>query len=291
MSRRPILVALAFLTLLLLGVIAWSWWLRHPAGPLDDLGTDAGGVLRTLPGVVAVRRDGPWGKPSRRIVHVLNWHFLPHNLLALDLRAQRPGIDDAGVAKAYREHLVEVEAVQAEQQELLEVLARDHRLTVVMAEGLTPQAMPAWQEHLAWLREAEADRPRLLELANEGRRLGRPDLARQAEKMLDEAQARWLELGVPGWLAARDLAEVLPLDEPETMNAAAPRRTGGKVDAVKVRAREAAMVRRVMEGERPVVVLVLSGAHDLAGEVRRQGDGSVEYLRVATRRYREAAGE
>jgi hypothetical protein len=38
-------------------------------------------------------------------------------------------------------------------------------------------------------------------------------------------------------------------------------------------------------------VLVLGGGHDLAGEVRLQGDGRVEYLRVATRKYKDVAGE
>src|SRR5262249_38565372 len=40
----------------------------------------------------------------------------------------------------------------------------------------------------------------------------------------------------------------------------------------------------------PVAVLVLGGAHDLSASVRAVAPGA-EYLRVTTRRYREASGQ
>jgi hypothetical protein len=50
-------------------------------------------------------------------------------------------------------------------------------------------------------------------------------------------------------------------------------------------------VRKALEQARPVAVLLLGGTHDLAGEIRRQGNGQVEYLRVATGAYRQVAGK
>jgi hypothetical protein len=69
-----------------------------------------------------------------------------------------------------------------------------------------------------------------------------------------------------GWLASKRLAEVRPLDDAATLYAADPRRTGGRIDEAKVRARQAAIVRRVLAQPEPVVVLVLGGSHDLTEE-------------------------
>jgi hypothetical protein len=45
------------------------------------------------------------------------------------------------------------------------------------------------------------------------------------------------------------------------------------LDPARVRARQAAMVRRALRAG-PVAVLVLGGAHDLGAEVRRQTGGA-----------------
>jgi hypothetical protein len=54
-------------------------------------------------------------------------------------------------------------------------------------------------------------------------------------------------------------------------------------------AREDAMVRAAL-AVRPVVVIVLGGAHDLSGSVRRLAPGS-EYVRVRVKGYPEKAGQ
>jgi hypothetical protein len=46
------------------------------------------------------------------------------------------------------------------------------------------------------------------------------------------------------------------------------------------------MVRAALKAG-PVAVLVLGGAHDLSGAVRRLAGGDCEYLRVTTARYAE----
>ena len=44
---------------------------------LDNLDNDAASILRQLPGIVQVTRHGPQGRPSHRVVHLLDWHLVP----------------------------------------------------------------------------------------------------------------------------------------------------------------------------------------------------------------------
>jgi hypothetical protein len=41
----------------------------------------------------------------------------------------------------------------------------------------------------------------------------------------------------------------------------------------------------------PCSFIVFGGVHDLSESVRRRGGGTVEYVRVTTRRYKEVADE
>jgi hypothetical protein len=210
-----------------------------------------------LPGVAEVRGDHPALAPTKRIIHVLDWHYLPRDLFAVDLRAHNPGLSDAAAARAYRDHLDAAETVQGEQRELLAALAEVHGLRVVLVEGLTLAGLKAWTARVGNMKEAEAGREELLTMAEEARQRGRRDLARQAEDLLEQARRDRLELGAPGWLAMRGLTEVRPLDEQEALDGADPRRTGRKLDPAKVRQRQEGMVRLAVLAADPVTVLVL----------------------------------
>lgn len=55
-------------------------------GPINDLSIDAVAVLRQLPEVATVERSGPNSRPTQRIVHLLDWHFVTRDDYAADLR-------------------------------------------------------------------------------------------------------------------------------------------------------------------------------------------------------------
>jgi hypothetical protein len=55
-----------------------------------------------------------------------------------------------------------------------------------------------------------------------------------------------------------------------------------------LQARQEAIVRAALKVG-SVALLVLGGAHDLSGSVRRLAGGDCEYLRVSTQRYAEFA--
>jgi hypothetical protein len=76
-------------------------------GPLDDLTAPAADLLRQLPGVVEVEALVSPAKPTRRIIHLRDWHFVPEDLFALDLRnsAGKPLSDEEAKAR-YREFLL-----------------------------------------------------------------------------------------------------------------------------------------------------------------------------------------
>ena len=107
--------------------------------------------------------------------------------------------------------------------------------------------------------------------------------------MLRDHRRRLLEYGTPGLLAMRGEAEVLPLDEDDTLDRANPLTRGGvDIDRAKAEARHDSQVRLAVASGR-CAVLVLGGSHDLSASVKKLG-GGVEYIRVTTRRYREFGG-
>jgi hypothetical protein len=130
--------------------------------------------------------DGPPGKADARIVHILDWHFVQRDLFALDLRRTQPGVTEAGLEKAYAEHLATVEAVQVEQRELLAALLKEQGARAVLAEGLTPEGLETWRERVEWLREADEAQPKLRETRAEAERRGHTDLVKQADALLKQ---------------------------------------------------------------------------------------------------------
>jgi hypothetical protein len=81
------------------------------------------------------------------------------------------------------------------------------------------------------VREADARLGDLRKIAREARLLGREDLARKAEGLIEQARAERLDLGAAGWLQMCGLADVRPFDEQEALDGADPRRALGPLAA------------------------------------------------------------
>jgi hypothetical protein len=273
-------------------------------GQLTDLTCPVRDLLAGLPGVVEVEQPVQCDKPVRRVIHLRDWHLVPHDVYAIDLAtsARRPLAADE-VARLHAELLLEVEAVQAEQMAVLRCLIRHHGLRRVYSEGVTPAGLSNYRDIIKTLSAMEKDeipaaRRQLAEVrellasmrGQDGSDPYRSARGIEAElaKMLDDHRDRLLEFGAAGRLfIAGELEDVLPLDDDDALEASRPVTTDGRVklDKAKVRAREEAQVRLLLAGD-PVAVIVLGGKHDLSHQLRAVAGGRVEYLRVTTSMYR-----
>ena len=272
---------------------------------LDDLHSSVSVVelLRGLPGVVRVDVGVKAEKPTCRIVHLRDWHFVPKDLYALDMKtATGRELADDEIDRLHRELLLQVEAVQLEQMALLRCLVKHHGLKRLHCEGLTAKDLPNYKEKIAVLREM--DRTQISELRKqlaEVRELLKgtdPNTDRHAKvkkieaevcDLIDQYRLQLLELGAPGrLLIGGEIDDVLPLDDADLLDRAKPVTPEGKIrlDKEKVKARNDAQVKAVMDGG-GFGLIVLGGAHDLSDSVRRLGHGRCEYVRVTTRRFRE----
>jgi hypothetical protein len=189
---------------------------------------------------------------------------------------------------------------------LLRCLARHHGVRRVRIEGLTAGEVPLFQEKVAALKgleegEVASARVQLREvraLMKELEATGRKDTDRYGKAasiekelvdLLDQHRPQLLEVGAAGrLLMSGDIGEVLALDDGRLLDAARPITPDGRVrfDAEKVRQREDAQVKAALD-DGPCSLVVLGGAHDLSGSVRRVAGGDCEYVRVTTRSYRE----
>jgi hypothetical protein len=155
---RRLVGSVAVLLTLAGGVLGLLWWRpAPPVGRLDDLDADAAGLLRRLPGVVAVTGDGPRGL-SHRIIHLRDWHLIPRDLHALDAGRAR---------ERYDEHLATVEACQRGQERLLAPLVQRHGLHSLLTEGLTPSELKAWAARVEALRDAASQQADLRQTLRE----------------------------------------------------------------------------------------------------------------------------
>jgi hypothetical protein len=253
---------------------------------LDNLDADAVAMLRQLPGVVEVVRHGPEGRPSSRIVHLLDWHYVARSTYSADLRSQSAEpIWDEEIDRAWEEHLHQVAAVQREQMLFLRHLVRRHGLRRVYIEGLTERDVPTFQAKIAALRKIKADLDGLRGLLEEedGR------LLTHLESLEREFRRDSLQLGAAGRMLMDGTIEaVLPLEDPDTYEAANPVAEDGTValDQERIAAREEAQAKRLLSSGR-FCLIVLGGAHDLADNLDRLSDGRAEYIRVGMRAWRE----
>ena len=270
---------------------------------IDALDISVVDLLRQVPGVVQVEVGVRAEKPTCRIVHLRDWHFVPKDLYAIDLKdATGRELSQGEIDRLHLELLLEVEVVQLEQMALLRCLIKHHGLKRIYSEGLTANDIPNYKEKIAVLKDMEqkqiselrkqlADVQEIRKGADS--KTDRHDQAKKIEAeitdMIDQHRLRLLELGEPGrLLIAGEIDEVLPLDDADLLDRAKPITPEGKVrlDPEKLKARQVAQVKAVMD-KGGFGLIVLGGAHDLSDSVRRLGQGRCEYIRVTTRRFRE----
>jgi hypothetical protein len=266
-------------------------------GRVDDLGRPVADILRQLPGVVNVEVVPAEGKATRRLIHLRDFHHVPRDLFALELRGQE-AISEEEIELRYQEHLLQVELVQVEHLALLGCLARRHGLRRVYVEGMTPEGVTNFREMVAAHKKVETglyeqlqDVHGILEEAKEGteRHAKAKEIAREVLGLLDRFQLDVLPLGTAGWLLMfGEVEEVLALDDAKLLEEAKPIDPAGRyhLDAAKLSARHGGQVRAALKDGAFALVLLV-GAHDLTDNVRRYAGGLCEYLRVTTRGYQE----
>ncbi len=122
--------------------------------------------------------------------------------------------------------------------------------------------------------------------------LGEEDAGRLIDqlKAFEQQQHRdLLQLGAAGRLfMAGRIKAVAPLEEVASYQAADPVDEDGMVifDQDRIEARQTAQAKRLLaDGE--FTLIVLGGAHDLGDNLERLSGGQAEYIRVATKRWRE----
>jgi len=268
---------------------------------IDDLSSPADELLRGLPGVVQVEVLAKSDKPTRRIIHLRDWHYVAKDLSALDMKqVHGRELTEQESDQLHKELLLEAEIVQLEQMALLRCLIKHHGLKRVHSEGFSPNELEAYREKIAVLKAMEHDQiPKLRQQLEDVRQLidtltGEANekaqgIERELVALLDAHNERMLEMGAAGrLLIAGELEEVLPLEGDGAMEKAKPITPDGsvKVEENKLEARHDAQLRELKKAG-PVSVIVLGGAHDLTGSIRRAGNGW-EYLRVTMKGYREA---
>ena len=277
---------------------------------IDDMTAPASVILRELPGVVNVEVLVQADRPTRRIVHLRDWHHVPRDLYALDLRnAAGRELTGDEIDAHHQEHLLEIEAVQIEQVAILRCLVRHHGLNRFFCEGFSQNKMPHYREKIIALRDIEQNQvPQLRNQLQEVRELmkgmeaaGRHDaegyknagaIEEEIAGLLRRHRENLLEMGAAGrLLIGNEIDEVLPLEDDHLLDQAKPVTPAGKVrfDPAKIRARQDAQVWAVL-GQGPFGLIVLGGAHDLSESIQQLGGGRCEYIRVTTRRFKEFSG-
>jgi hypothetical protein len=206
----------------------------------------------------------------------------------------------AQVDPLYAGHLLQVELVQVQQEALLRCLLEHHGLRRVLLEGLTPHRLAPFNDLVVSLREEEEDLARLQQHGGEPGTS--PATSRQVQRLLEERRRCFVVYGAATRIVTTGQVEALPLDDTATPDDPNQITADGKVEneitadgkmevqTVKVEARHDAQVKRALASG-PCSVLVLGGGHNLSASVRRLSGGTTEYVRVTTRRYKQAAGE
>lgn len=261
-------------------------------GRIDDLAVDAAAILRQLPGVNQVEVLVSVSKPQARIIHVRDWHTVPRELYAIDMRtAASHSLSDADIDELHNELLLQAELVQLEQMAALRCLIARHGLGSIHAEGLTEKGLSNYREMLGALRDIDQEVPKLRvkfhELLSLSKNTETDRLEQEVSGLIEQQRRRLLDLGAPGRLRLfGEITEVLPLDDEELLDQARPVTPDGKVqaDPVKVEARHDGQVRN-LHARGPFALIVLGGSHDLSESVRRLSHGKCEYIRVTTKKY------
>jgi hypothetical protein len=255
-------------------------------GRIDELASPAAEILRQLPGVADVEVLVRAPKPTYRIIQLRDWHYVPPELFALDMRQQLgKSVSDEAIEKLYEKHLLEVELVQIEQVAILRCLVKHHGLRRVLAEGLTPQGLATFKEIVAALRDMDGQVAEMQKM-----RAKLKDDAAAIDEMVRDHRRRLLEYGAAVQLEVAHQVEVLPLDDGDLLERAKPVARNGKMqpDPASREARHDVQVKAAMKSG-ACSFIILGGDHDLSESVRRLGGGAVEYVRVTTSSYKQVS--
>lgn len=198
------------------------------------------------------------GQVARRIIHVLDWHFVSRERFATDTGSDDPAEHEA--------HTKVVEAVQKEIYEFLKGL----EVKEVYIEGVTPQNLPQFA--------AKLNACRAIKLPSKP-----SDSA--TDLLIDEMRHHdMLQLGGTGMLALEKRLTLLPAEEHQAYLNANPVKEGKVMFDPKLNElREDAVIRTLLKGP-PIVYLVFGGAHDFRDNIARLARDA-EYVRVRVKSY------
>lgn len=209
-------------------------------------------VSEHSPGVAAVSGSGS-------IIHILDWHYVPKDLLAKDL-----GLSGPEMEKAYQQHLADVDRVQQSQMAIIRHL-HEQGVRQFFLEGLTEETLAEYHVRVTSAKEVAALQQKIADMQKQLGRQEKDDLAAEAKEEL-------LRLGAVGRLMVEglDLAPQ-PLDDARLLEEAKPSFQGG-FDPKKVKAREDAILHKLKGGQ----VIILGGNHEMKGCVRVMPKGYPE---------------
>jgi hypothetical protein len=220
------------------------------------LQSDAAYLLRESDGVDRVEHLVAVPHPRYRIIHIADWHTVPADFYAADLRdgSDEP-LTDEDIEQAHAFSNAVTKVVQASQRQLLRWIGRYEGVRCVHVEGVTDRDVSAY---LALIRSVGRRGPDFLP----------PHFGAAAQALIagDINELAAEEDEVMHERAAAEAVEQLVFDGPANA------------------AREAAIVRRLIESG-PLSVIVLGGDHDLSTHVR--AIPGCEYLRVIVEGYPE----
>ena len=281
-------IAALFISVASIGLVIHASIQKFSMPRIDDLTVSVVEALKQLPDVVDVEVKVRVEKPTQRIVHLRDWHFITRDAFGIDAQnSSENELTEEVINHHYGHFLLQVDAIQTEQLAILRRLIKDHDLKRIFVEGLSAEEMPNYLERVAIFRDLEENQiPKLRKQLQEARDLKSKEIEQQALQMLDEHSVRLLQIGAAGrLLLAGEIEEVLPLEDSLLHDEADPI-TGSKIhfDRDKVRAREDAHVKAVLD-KGPFGLVILGGSHDL-GESVRQHVGC-EYIQVTTKRFKE----
>jgi hypothetical protein len=267
------------LVVLLVGAVALAAGLAYRSRPNAE--TPLEESLRRAPGVVKVEVALPaTGKSPHWIVHILDYHLVPHDLYGED---------------GYSQHLDRVEQVQNEHIALLRWLTKSRGLSEVFVEGLTEDNLPAFLEKVRDTDElGNEEIPRLLIQLAEARESGAGrgiGLEKELAVKTDQHRELLLTLGAAGRLCLVGKLDVLPLDDEMVLEMAKSRLVRGKVvtNSRAAMARDRAMVQNILQSNEPIRVILLSAGRDLSERIEEL-DPHCGYVRVTTRKVAEIIG-
>lgn len=258
-----------------------------PNAPLDDLSVSAEEILRDSPDVadVEILVKGFW--PNHRIIQINDRHYITRekfgSIVDIIGHARGHAFTEQGAHDWHQAVADDVERFQVSQTRLLCWLADHHGLREIFQEGVFAENVPTVIERVALFRRLAAHGDQLKheikQLREDIRGDRTPAASPERQKLLEEARDIYLHAGAVGaLLAARPSLVLLPAEDKDVFENALPevqpRLYGPHFDA-----RNAEIVRRLL-AHGPCAVVVLGAAHDLSHEVRAQGWGRCEYIRV-----------